>query len=57
MPIYEYSCKKCGHTFEELVFGDDLYHRKGHILLTIIIYCASEFAACDRSLCNEHVAL
>lgn len=24
MPIYEYRCKKCGHTFEELVFGDDV---------------------------------
>lgn len=24
MPIYEYRCKKCGHTFEELVFGDEL---------------------------------
>ena len=22
MPIYEYSCKKCGHDFEELVFGE-----------------------------------
>ncbi|MDR2891500.1 MAG: zinc ribbon domain-containing protein [Deltaproteobacteria bacterium] len=22
MPIYEYCCKKCGHDFEELVFGD-----------------------------------
>lgn len=22
MPIYEYGCKKCGHEFEELVFGD-----------------------------------
>ncbi len=23
MPIYEYSCKECGHQFEELVLGDD----------------------------------
>ena len=23
MPIYEYGCQKCGHEFEELVFGDD----------------------------------
>ena len=22
MPIYEYSCEKCGHEFEELVFDD-----------------------------------
>ena len=22
MPIYEYSCEKCGQDFEELVFGD-----------------------------------
>lgn len=22
MPIYEYTCHKCGHIFEELVFGD-----------------------------------
>lgn len=22
MPIYEYQCDKCGHEFEELVFGD-----------------------------------
>lgn len=22
MPIYEYSCDKCGHEFEELVFDD-----------------------------------
>ena len=21
MPIYEYTCKKCGHEFEELVFS------------------------------------
>ena len=24
MPIYEYTCTKCGKDFEELVFGDDL---------------------------------
>ncbi len=24
MPIYEYECKKCGHRFEELVFGSDV---------------------------------
>ena len=23
MPIYEYSCNKCGREFEELVFGED----------------------------------
>lgn len=23
MPIYEYECKKCGSTFEELVFGSE----------------------------------
>lgn len=23
MPLYEYTCKKCDHTFETLVFGDD----------------------------------
>ena len=23
MPIYEYHCKKCNATFEELVFGDE----------------------------------
>ena len=23
MPIYEYSCKSCGHQFEELVRGDE----------------------------------
>lgn len=23
MPIYEYSCDKCGKDFEELVFGDE----------------------------------
>ena len=24
MPIYEYKCRSCGHSFEELVFGDPL---------------------------------
>lgn len=23
MPIHEFQCPKCGHTFEELVFGDE----------------------------------
>lgn len=23
MPMYEYACKKCDHTFETLVFGDE----------------------------------
>ncbi len=23
MPLYEYSCSKCDHTFEALVFGDE----------------------------------
>jgi putative FmdB family regulatory protein len=23
MPIYEYACKKCGHLFSELVWGDE----------------------------------
>jgi putative FmdB family regulatory protein len=23
MPLYEYSCQKCSHTFEELVFGNE----------------------------------
>lgn len=23
MPVYEYACKKCGHEFEELVFGSE----------------------------------
>ncbi len=23
MPLYEYSCRKCDHTFESLVFGDE----------------------------------
>ncbi len=23
MPIFEYNCTKCGHKFEELVFGDE----------------------------------
>jgi putative FmdB family regulatory protein len=23
MPLYEYSCQKCEHTFEALVFGDE----------------------------------
>jgi len=23
MPIYEYNCKKCGNTFEQLVFPSD----------------------------------
>lgn len=23
MPMYEYRCAKCGHEFEELVFGDE----------------------------------
>ena len=23
MPLYEYTCRKCQHTFEELVFGDE----------------------------------
>lgn len=23
MPMYEYRCSKCGHEFEELVFGDE----------------------------------
>lgn len=24
MPIYEYHCRQCNHTFEELVFGDEV---------------------------------
>lgn len=23
MPIYEYTCRKCGHEFEVIMFGDD----------------------------------
>ena len=23
MPVYEYACRKCGHEFEELVFGEE----------------------------------
>jgi putative FmdB family regulatory protein len=23
MPLYEYQCNACNHTFEELVFGDE----------------------------------
>jgi putative FmdB family regulatory protein len=23
MPLYEYECRTCRHTFEELVFGDE----------------------------------
>jgi len=23
MPIYKYKCKKCGHKFEKLVFGQE----------------------------------
>jgi putative FmdB family regulatory protein len=23
MPIYEFQCRKCGHTFEQLVFASD----------------------------------
>lgn len=23
MPLYEYACQKCGHIFEELVFGKE----------------------------------
>lgn len=23
MPMFEYECKKCSHTFETLVFGDE----------------------------------
>jgi putative FmdB family regulatory protein len=23
MPLYEYACRKCQHTFEELVFGNE----------------------------------
>lgn len=23
MPIYEYKCEKCGHSFEKLVFNSD----------------------------------
>lgn len=23
MPLYEYACQGCDHTFEELVFGDE----------------------------------
>jgi putative FmdB family regulatory protein len=23
MPLYEYTCQKCDHTFEALVFGDE----------------------------------
>ena len=23
MPMYEYACKSCAHTFETLVFGDE----------------------------------
>ncbi|MDD6088939.1 MAG: zinc ribbon domain-containing protein [Desulfovibrionaceae bacterium] len=24
MPLFEYRCKKCGHVFEELIFGDEI---------------------------------
>ena len=24
MPIYEYTCRKCGNEFEVIVFGDDV---------------------------------
>ncbi|MBP1748902.1 MAG: hypothetical protein H6Q52_1441, partial [Deltaproteobacteria bacterium] len=23
MPIYEYTCRKCGNEFEVIIFGDD----------------------------------
>ena len=23
MPLYEFACRKCEHTFEELIFGDE----------------------------------
>jgi putative FmdB family regulatory protein len=23
VPLYEFACRKCDHTFEELVFGDE----------------------------------
>ena len=26
MPLYEYSCRACEHTFEELVFNDESVH-------------------------------
>jgi len=27
MPIYEYECKKCGESFEQLVFGGEEFVR------------------------------
>ncbi len=26
MPLFEYACQKCEHTFEALVFGDEKAH-------------------------------
>lgn len=26
MPLYEFACKRCQHSFEELVIGDELVH-------------------------------
>lgn len=48
MPIYEYSCEKCGREFEELVFGEAAAHlarlggsRETHKLMSRCAHCSS----------------
>ena len=40
---------------EEFIFCNNLDYRKGDILLTIIIYGASQLTTYDSSLCYEHI--
>lgn len=45
MPIYEYSCRKCGQDFEELVFGDTP---------PLCPHCGSSDTAKLMSCCAHH---
>lgn len=65
MPLYEYRCEKCGHTFEELVFHEDAEmecprcHGKVTKLMSSFSYeipdeaCAKLPRGQQRELCTE----